>query len=319
MSEVKEEVGMQSMFGKPDRKDDDVEGQIQSEYPAHMMNAQIDSLDNEINELSSDLNGGRIPGGDIFEAKEELALLQNKFDDIVISKPNYTQSEEKFLHDELLKMNSDMADTLYSRYDQQKGKGSIARPQQEADLNDKPCIEINPEVARICNISGVVNGKASRNMIDKARKILCAYFGRDDASREAIRPENQTTRKRPMVGYNSPAFAKAHDRIFGKKPEIHPSLLEDKGDTPESIQAEITALQRKIARIKEAGEQKGNGEINTIKPEIETPERETKTDKQYVCPEPECGFVGKLTQKGAHIRMHNKQKEIEANRLKEEE
>lgn len=316
--EVKDEKGMQSMFGKPDRRDGAVDGQVQSEYPAHMMNAQIDNLDNEINELSSDLNGGRIPGGDIFEAKEELALLQGRFDEIVISKPNYSISEEKFLHEELLRMNSDMADTLYSRYDQQKGKGSIARPQQEADLNDKPCIKINSEIAKICNIPGVVKGKVSRNGIDKARKILCHYFGRDDASREAIRPENNTARKRPMVGYTNVAFAKAHERIFGKKSGFDPNKLSknDVEDTPESIQADINALQMKIAKLNAGGEVRGV--INTIKTEKETPERETRTDKQYICLEVECGFIGKLTQKGAHIRMHNKQKEIVKNLEKQE-
>ncbi len=299
---------LQSMFGTPDRKGNEANGQIQSEYPAHMMNAQIDTLDNEITELSSDLNGGRIPGGDIFEAKEELALLQGKFDDIVISKPNYSPSEENFLHGELLKMNSDMADTLYSRYDQQKGKGSIARPQQEADLNDKPCIEINPEVARICNIRGAVNGKVSRNMIDKARKILCAYFGREDASREAIRPENNSQRVRPMVGYTNPAFAKAHERIFGKKSGMDPNnLLEDDApDTAESIQAEIEKLKSKISNMEGAGSKPK--EINALTPEKKIPVRETKADKEYICPELDCDFVGKLTQKGAHIRMHNKQK-----------
>lgn len=317
MSEVKEKAGLQSMFGKPDRKNGEVDGQVQSEYPAHMMNAQIDGLDNEINELSSDLNGGRIPGGDIFEAKEELVLLQSKFDEIVISKPNYSYSEEEFLHGELLRMNSDMADTLYSRYDQQKGKGSIARPQQEADLNDKPCIKINSEIAKICNIAGVVNGKASRNMIDKARKILCHYFGRDDASREAIRPENNSARQRPMVGYQNVAFAKAHDRIFGKKSGFDPNnLRQNEIDTPESIQAEILALQTKITKMKEIG--KGNGEVNTIKTEKETLVRDTKGDKQYICPEAGCGFVGKITQKGAHIGMHNIQKQ-KAKELAEQE
>ncbi len=311
---------LQSMFGTPDCKGNEANGQIQSEYPAHMMNSQIDTLDNEIMELGSDLKGGRIPGGDVFEAKEELALLQSKFDDIVISKPNYSPSEENFLHNELIRMNSDMADTLYSRYDQQKGKGSIARPQQEADLNDKPCIAINPEVARICNIRGVVNGKTSRNMIDKARKILCAYFGREDASREAIRPENNSQRVRPMVGYTNPAFAKAHERIFGKKAGMDPNKMNEyEADTAESIGVEIAALKEKISNL-----QGGNGsvkpkEINTLTPEVKIPERETKTDKEYICPEAGCGFVGKLTQKGAHIRMHNKQKQNAKDLLTKEE
>lgn len=320
--ETPAQAGMQSMFGKPDRKGGEEDGHVQSEYSAWMMNSQIDSLDNEIEELKSDLNGGRIPGSDVFEAKEELALKEEKFDDIVISKPNYSPSEENFLHGELMRMNSDMADTLYSRYDQQKGKGSIARPQQEADLNDKPCIKINSEVAKICNINNAVNGFVSRNMIDKARKILCAYFGRDDASRESIRPENNSSRQRPMVGYVNNAFDKAHKRIFGTKKAMDPNKLgayNEAQETPsldsaEIIKARIKGLQDQITLM----EGNATKEINTITPEVETPKREVKAGKTYICPELGCGFVGKSTQAGAHVGKHNRAKKKLAEELKEE-
>jgi len=299
MAEQKAEL--QSMFGKPDRKGNKDDGMVQSEYPAWKMNQQIDGLDNEINELESDINAGRIPSEDRFEAKEQLTILQNRFDDIVVSKPNYSPSEETFLHNELERMNSDMADTLYSRYDQQKGKGSIARPQQEADLNDKPCIPINEEVAKICNIKGVVNGKVSRNMIDKARKILCEYFGRDDASREAIRPENNAGRARPMVGYTNQAFARRHKEIFGTK-GANPNNLPDEEDvTTEELTARIKTIQAKISKLE-------GKDVNSIATEKVVKKHETKSDKTYICPELDCGFVGRLTQKGPHIQKHKKEK-----------
>ncbi len=305
-----EKVGLQSMFGKPDRKGGAADGMVQSEYPAHMMDTQINTLDNDITELEADLSGGRIPGEDVFEAKEQLQILQTRFDDIVISKPNYSPSEETFLHGELERMNSDLADTLYSRYDQLKGKGSIARPQQEADLNDKPCIAINEEVAKICNIQPhhIVGGKVSRNQIDKARKILCAYFGRDDASREMIRPENNASRKRPMVGYKNNAFAKRHKEIFGTDGMNPNNLPKDDAPVettnPEALRARIAALQAQIAE-----KEKEMGDVNTIVPvKPVKPVLETKKDKSFVCQEEGCGFVGKMTQKGAHVLMHKKAK-----------
>lgn len=300
---------LQSMYGTPDRKGGEVDGMVQSEYPAHMMDNQINALDNDITELEADLKGGRIPGEDVFEAKEQLQLLQGRFDDIVISKPNYSPSEENFLHHELERMNSDMADTLYSRYDQLKGKGSIARPQQEADLNDKPCIAINSEVARICNIQHVVNGKVSRNQIDKARKILCAYFGRDDASREMVRPENNASRKRPMIGYKNEAFAKAHRRIFGDKGMDPNKLQEDVKDVDETPSPEV--LRERIAKIQKqiSDLETSNGDVNTITTEKASKViLKTKSDKTFICEEDGCGFVGKITQKGAHVLMHKKAK-----------
>lgn len=323
---AEQEVGLQSMFGTPDRKGNEANGEVQSEYPAHMMNAQIDTLDNDINELTADLNGGRIPGNDIFEAKEELALLQGKFDAIVISKPQYSPSEETFLQKELDRMTVDMQATLYSRFDQHKGKGSIARPQQEADLNDKPCIDISPEIARICNINGVVRGKVSRNQIDKARKILCAYFNRDDASREAIRPENRNGRGATVTNFANFAFEKRAKELYGENYRTHKEIFGTDNkpnspinqlggeDTAESIQTEIEALKNKIARMEGAKEV----DPNVVKTEAEIPIREVKAGKQYICPEPDCGFVGKMTQKGAHIRMHNKEKAKLAAELKEE-
>jgi hypothetical protein len=308
---AEEKVGLQSMFGKPDRKGNKEDGQVQSEYPAHMMNAQIDTLDNAIMELGSDLKGGRIPGGDIYEAKEELNLLQQKFDDIVVSKPNYSPSEENFLQGELALLNQRVGDTLYSRYDQQKGKGSIARPQQEADLNDKPCIKIHPEIAKICNITNVVNGKVSRNLADKARKILCAYFGREDGSRERIRAENNASRQRPMVGYTNEAFARRHRQIFGDKKAMDPNnMLEENPidpeiESPEILQDRIDKLRAKISHLETMPDP---AFVNTI--EVEKPkkqERVTKIDKSFVCEEPDCGFVGKLSQKGAHVLKHRKE------------
>ncbi len=318
---------MQSMYGKPDRQGGDVDGQVQSEYAAWMCNSQIDTLDNEINELQSDLNGGRIPGNEVFEAKEELNVLQGRFDDIVMSKPVYSHSQENFLHKELNKMTSDMRDTLYSRYDQHRGKGSIARPQQEADLNDKPCININPEVARICNIGPekIVNGKVSRNMIDKARKILCGYFGRDDASREAIRPENQNGRGKNTMNFANFAFEKRAKEIYGDKYRTHSQIFGDdnKPDsplnqvggevTPEQIQLKIDRLKAQIAEMT-----KGKKDPNAIMPAKEVPERVTKADKSFICPEDGCDFAGKLTQKPAHVRKHNKMKADAAKLLVEE-
>lgn len=316
---------MKSMFGKPDRKGGEEDAQVQSEYTAWMCNSQIDSLDNEINELQSDLNGGRIPGGEIFEAKEELNVLQERFDDIVRSKPIYTVTQENFLHKELDKMTSDMRDTLYSRYDQHKGKGSIARPQQEADLNDKPCIPINPEVARICNITNAVDGKVSRNMIDKARKILCAYFGRDDASREAIRPENQNGRGKNTMQFSNFAFEKrakeiygenyrTHSEIFGKENAPDSPLNQVGGETtPEQLQFKIDRLKAQIEEIT-----KSKKDPNTIVPVKEIPERETKGDKVFICEEEGCDFVGRTAQKPAHVRKHNKMKKDAAKLLEEE-
>jgi len=293
-----------------------------------MCNSQIDSLDNEINELQSDLNGGRIPGGELFEAKEELNVLQERFDDIVRSKPVYSHSEENYLHQELEKMTSDMRDTLYSRYDQHKGKGSIARPQQEADLNDKPCINISPEVARVCNIGTdkIVNGKVSRNMIDKARKILCAYFGRDDASREAIRPENQNGRGKNTINFSNFAFEKRAKEIYGDNYRTHEQVFgtKNKPDSPlNQVGGEATTpaqIQLKIDRLKAQIEEMAKGEVdpNAVKTVTEVPVRETKADATFVCDEEGCGFVGRKLQKPAHVRKHNKMKADAAKLLEEE-
>jgi|19_taG_2_1085344.scaffolds.fasta_scaffold00768_12 hypothetical protein len=301
---------MQSMFGTPDRKGQEEDGNIQSEYPAWKMNSQINQLDEEITELSRDLSSGHVPSEDVFEAKEHLHTLQGRFDAIVRSKPNYNVTEEAFLHGELLNLNDRVSETLYSRYDQLKGKGSIARPQQEADLNDKPCISMHPEVARICNIKSIVNGKVSRNQADKARKILCEYFGRDDASRESIRPENHSGRSKPMVGFVNEAFSKRHREIFGEDNAPDPNNMRDyekkqEGEnlTSEQIKEKINKLKSQIIDIE------NHEEVNQIIPEQpKQEERKTKVDKTYICPEAGCGFIGRLNQKGAHIQKHNKEK-----------
>ncbi len=322
------ETKLKSVFGKPDRKNKSEEGSVCSEYPSWMMDGQIESLGEDMDTLERDIDSGFIPSEDIFGAKQALGDFKERFDDIVRSKPMYTPSQEQFLHSELEGMNSRMADTLYSRYDQLNGKGSIARPQQEADLNDKPCIKIHPAIAEMCNLQGVKNGMASRNQLDKARKILCHYFGRDDASREAIRPENNAGRSRPMVGYTNERFAKRHEEIFGKKENRVPRSDEETGsgksfsEQASNIREKLTGLENQDngeGNMKEAIFEESPGidltEADTAESQKE-PEPKKRTPRKpavrWQCGEKDCGYIGTNRTKGIHMAGH-------ARRTKEKE
>jgi len=290
---------VKSVFGKPDRKHNADDGVICSEYPAWMMDGQINSLGEDIDTLERDLNSGFIPSEDVFGAKQALGDFKERFDDIVRSKPNYSVSEEKVLHDGLEQLNDDVADTLYSRYDQLKGKGSIARPQREADLNDMPCIEVSQAIIDACNLNHVKNGRVSRNQADKARKILCSYFGRDDASREAIRPENNASRKRPMVGYVNERLAKRHEEIFGKKEKFVPD------EKSVDIKDRIKTIGDKFDSLKDNGATKPGVEIKQ-----EVPVKKKKGGKFWKCEEDNCGYEGTTSQKGIHIAGHARKRKL---------
>ena len=296
---------MKSLFGAPDRrhKQDgsaDNDGQVLSEFPAWTQNNSINELDEEIGALERDLEHGMIPGELRYSARDELKTLKCRFDEIVSSRPNYDQQETQFLHGELNKLSDNIGDSLYTEYDQKKG---LARPHREADLNDFPCIPIHPEIVKICNLVNFHGGKVSRNQADKARKILCDYFGRDDSSREAIRRTTGTSVGRNSVGYTNPRFAKAYDRIYGKgslEGQLNQEIPEEK-------------VKERIDNIKEKMNTLENTENvpQSTKPEVvkETVVSETQV-VQWECPE--CDEHVDLKRKGVHIAAHRRQEKKDA-------
>ena len=308
---------MKSVFGKPDRRIDSKTGEekICSEYPAWMQDSSIRELEADMDTREGDINGGYVPHDEVFGAKQALNDIKERYDDIVRSKPRYSQSEEQIITEELDKVTNKVTDTLYSRYDQLKGKGSIARPQREADLNDFPCIEINPEIAKMFNLCGMSGGKVSRNQADKFRKIACAYFGRDDASREAIRPENNTNR-RPMVGYVNERFAKRFEEIHGEReiPNFRNSETEAKSPSKDILKDNGVSVKERLATAREKfnqPENQDNGKVvEKVKP-VEKAKRVKRTpDISWQCEEEGCTFKGITRQKGAHMARHGREKKL---------
>ena len=315
---------MKSVFGKPDRKGQAEDGMIRSEYPAWMMDNQINELGEEMDTLERDLEGGYIPSDNIFDAKAALKNMQDRLDEIVISRPEYSRHEQNLMLDELKRLDKEVSETLYSRYDQLKGKGSIARPQQEADLNDKPCIKLNPVIAEAFNVSNITDdGRVSRNAADRVRKIMYHYFNMGSASRELIRSENNSGRSKPMVGYTNEVFAKAHERIFGKKkmtsnmdesdtmsrsnrrPMISRQPVSETTYTKEELKTKLGVLEKQLGAIENVQE----SEVFT---KDEHPENVNKTVKKkrmfksWKCDELDCDFEGTTAQKGIHIMNHKK-------------
>lgn len=273
---------MDSFFGAADRKNQAEDGYICSERPAWTQTGLINELDEEISMLERDLEYGSIPGDLRYSARDELKTLKERFEKIVESKPVLDPSIEKRFHEGLENLNANVADSLFTEYDQKKG---LAKPHREADLNDFPCIPVSPEIVKWCNLVNYKQGKVPRNQADKARQILCDYFGRDDASREAIRKTTGSSVGRNSVGFVNERFAREHDRIFGKKKQV-----------AEAPKEAVDKHEKRVNDIKEKMDFVESSRAEIKEPVVEKPVKTWKCG--------ECGDVVSTRVKGAHIAKH---------------
>lgn len=259
-----------SFFGKVDRRRQEEDTDIVSEFPAWMQEHQIMELDEEISGLERDLEHNMIPESDRHETRTVLKDLKERFDEIVVSKPNFDLTERKRLEQNLEKLNLEVGDSLYSRYEMKKGLGKIHK---EADLNDFPCIPIDKEIVDLCNLTNYVNGKVPRNQADKARKILCKYFNRDDDSREAIRRENYVGSKN-RIAFTNTRMKQRYEEIFNKKED----------ESKEEINDRLDNIKEKLNKLEGS--------------------KEPKEIKYWNCPE--CSETVSTRKKGTHIAAHRR-------------
>ena len=284
---------MKSMFGAVDRKNKKEDGKVCSYSPAWGQTTNVSELKTDITKLEQDVNAGLVPSEEVYTWKREIESKKKRMQEIVDSKPKYSETEEKALLNELKILNDRESKTLYSEYEQEQ-PGKYANPRREADLNDFPCIEVNKTIAEACdvkpekmkNIGSTNNVQISRNQTDKVRRMICEYFGIREHNREYLRKRNMQGAK-PSVGYVNQEFGEKYDEIFGKK-EINPDVKE------------VEDLRAEVARLKE--------DAKTEKPK----RKPAKEAQPWECEEEGCGFKGTTKNKGIHkalhVRMANKAK-----------
>lgn len=168
-------------FGAVDRNK---HGNVGSTYPAWYFDNNIDTMRESIASKERSIERGEIPHEHVYYAKEEIAKEEKHLAEIVNSKPKIEGKMKDAMRDNYKNLALEIRDSMFSRDEMMKG---LADPHQEAERMSEPVIptKIDPEFARKLGIR-VVNGKASRDDLSKAYKIMGRHLG-ENVNVEALR------------------------------------------------------------------------------------------------------------------------------------
>lgn len=159
-------------FGKPDK---DKEGRIGSTYPAWYFDSKVEVMKENISRRESALERGDVPSDYVYQTREDLKRDKERLDEIESSRPKLTDVQYDNLSKTYKTLSEDIGDSMFSRDDMQRG---FADAHEEARRMVKPCIKVDPELARKCGID-TKEGLINRNDASKIFKITGKLLGEE--------------------------------------------------------------------------------------------------------------------------------------------
>lgn len=160
-------------FGKADK---DRDGKIGSTFPAWYFDSKIDTIREGIQRKEQALSRGDVPADFIYQTREDLKREQERLDEIESSKPRLSDIQADSLSKNYKDLSSSIKESMFTREEMQRG---FADAHEEVRRMTKPCIKVDPELARRCGVTNVVNGMVNRNDADKIFKIAGKILGEE--------------------------------------------------------------------------------------------------------------------------------------------
>jgi len=156
--------------------DQDVRGNIASEYPAWYFETHLSNMIEERDMLKRRIERGEVPPDSVPQATAEVRNMTERIEQIQKSKPELSAEER----DKLLKLHNNLSEkiseSMFTRSEMQMGTAS---PHEEARRMVEPRIPLYPEllgVAKMCNVQ-ISGNKVSRDGATKIWKILGRLTG----------------------------------------------------------------------------------------------------------------------------------------------
>ena len=159
-------------FGKIDK---DRDGNIGSTVPSWYFDNKIETMKENISQRQRAIERGDIPPDHIYQTREDLKKEQERLSEIESSKPNFSESQRDYISKNYKELSGSIRESLFTRDDMQRG---FADPHEEARRMTKPCIKVDPELARKCG-KNPVNGMLSRNDAAEIFKIMGKSLGEE--------------------------------------------------------------------------------------------------------------------------------------------
>lgn len=181
-------MGDTIFFGKIDINKD---GRIASPMPAWAMRVKIEDLQEEIESKERALERGDIPQDSLVITREETKKLKKRLNDILESRPKFSDVTENKLHKTHKELGAIIKPTLFTKSEMAKGTAS---PHEEARRMKDPVIPVTPEIAELCIDNGIQPAKqkggyyVSRDNAVHMWKLIGNYFGAE-TNMESLRKD----------------------------------------------------------------------------------------------------------------------------------
>ena len=184
-------------YGQIDRN---TKGNIGSQYPAWMLEGQIEQYREGIESKKRRLARGEVPQDSIPQVMQEIERESKRLDEIVGSKPKLTDKENDEIAKVYKTLSDDIKDSMFTRTDMMKG---LASPNEEYKRMKTPVIKVTDKVAELCEANGirVESGKVSRDGATKLWKITGAYLN-EKTNVENLRRDGLSARGRHAIHVN---------------------------------------------------------------------------------------------------------------------
>jgi len=170
-------------FGQVDR---DRDGKPVSYLPAWMLPRQKEELEEEIARNERTLKVGAIPGDQKGQLIEDIRRSKKRLDEINESMPSLTSAAKDKLAKAHEEIGGRISESLFTRDEMRNG---FADPHEEHRRNKQPCIKMDPDLARACNVR-ITSGKVSRDGANKIYKIIGARIG-ENTNPERLRKDRR--------------------------------------------------------------------------------------------------------------------------------
>lgn len=186
LEETGKPVGEIKFFGEVDLNK---KGMKASEYPAWYFDRLIEDMEKEVSRKERALKAGQIRSDMVEKIRGEVEREKQRLYDIVNSKPKLTDFQKDKIAKEYDNLSNEIKESMFTRSEMMLG---LASPHEEARRMSRPCIKINPEIAKSLGMS-THNGMVSRNNAERAYKIIGKRL-EANTNPEMLRRDKKTVR-----------------------------------------------------------------------------------------------------------------------------
>lgn len=171
-------------FGKPDTNE---KGSVASAMPAWYFDVYMENLEEEIKQKERAIKSGAIPEGELQYARETLKKQEIRLAEIRMSKPNLQGKDKDKVAASYKDIEQQLRDSFPSRSDELRG---FVDAREELKKMKNPCIKMDKDVAKACNVKTNRDGMVSRDTAVRCYRMMGKALG-DNTNTERLRRDGK--------------------------------------------------------------------------------------------------------------------------------